>query len=164
MMLGRIWAVAASAAVMIATLSPVQAERLRVPKIDHVATVKECGACHMVFAPQMLPQRSWRAILSSLDNHFGENAVLGESVRADIAAYLVANAADGAVGKTYSWLLRGVALDTAPIRITAMPWWLRAHGEANVANLKNTPIRFAGNCIGCHVGADKTMVFNEPGD
>src|SRR5690606_26440852 len=56
--------------------------------------VKECGACHMAYSPAWLPERSWRRIMSTLGNHFNENAELksGESQR--ILDYLTANAAE----------------------------------------------------------------------
>jgi hypothetical protein len=37
---------------------------------------KGCGSCHMAFPPQMLPARSWTAIMDGLDKHLGENVVL----------------------------------------------------------------------------------------
>ena len=76
------------------------ADGIRLPPIDHAATREECGSCHLAFPPQMLPARSWDRIMHSLGDHFGEDASLGEAARADIAAYLRANAADspGAVG------------------------------------------------------------------
>ena len=77
---------------------------------DHAAatTLKECGACHMAFPPQLLPARSWKAIMLGLSDHFGENAELAEPTRAEITAYLVAHAAD-APGTANGWLfLRGV--------------------------------------------------------
>ena len=76
---------------------------MNVPKIDHAPTLKECGACHMVYSPQMLPQRSWEAMMSNLDNHFGDNAQLDEPTRADVLGYLLANAADAPGQSRYKW-------------------------------------------------------------
>ena len=42
-----------------------------VPPIEHAATLKECGACHLAFPPQMLPARSWKKLMGDLANHFG---------------------------------------------------------------------------------------------
>lgn len=46
----------------------------RLPPIANDAVKKECGACHMAFQPQFLPQRSWRLMMGDLANHFGEDA------------------------------------------------------------------------------------------
>jgi Dihaem cytochrome c len=140
------------------------AQALQLPPIQHAATVKECGACHMVYAPQLLPQRSWEALMGSLDQHFGENAKLTDDMRIDILAYLAANASDSPDSKFGFNLNAGVKPDAVPARVTEMPWWIRRHGEVNTANLAKTKIKTAGNCIGCHIGSDKTMVYNEPGD
>lgn len=42
------------------------------------ATLAQCGDCHMIFPARMLPSRSWTAILSRMDDHFGENAAIPE--------------------------------------------------------------------------------------
>jgi len=128
---------------------------MTVPKIEHAATLKECGACHMVYSPQLLPQRSWDMIMSHLDDHFGEVATLDEPTRLDVLSYLLANAIDAPGSKAGDRLLRGVKPDEAPLRITSLPWFLRRHGEVNFTNIKSTPVRSPANCIGCHKTADK---------
>lgn len=52
----------------------------------------ECGACHIAYPAGFLPERSWKNIMGSLDNHFGENAELDTDTRTIITGYLVANA------------------------------------------------------------------------
>ena len=140
------------------------ANALQLPKIDHAATLKECGSCHMVYAPQMLPQRSWNELMGGLDKHFGESAKLDEAVRLDVLSYLLANAADSPDKPAFTGLTRGVAPEVTPVRVTEMPWWLRSHREVNIASLANTRVKTPGNCIGCHIGSDKTMVYREPGE
>ncbi len=46
------------------------------PVKDEVVS-KGCGAYHMAFQPQMLPERSWEKIMNELSDHFGEDASLG---------------------------------------------------------------------------------------
>jgi hypothetical protein len=128
---------------------------MTVPKIEHAATLKECGACHMVYSPQLLPQRSWDAIMSHLDDHFGEVATLDEPTRLDVLSYLLANAIDAPGSKAGDRLLRGVRPDEVPQRVTDLPWFKRRHGEVNFTNIKSTPVKSASNCIGCHKTADK---------
>lgn len=125
------------------------------PKLDNAAVLKECGSCHLVYRPQMLPQRSWDAILKNLASHFGENATVTEPARTEIATYLTANAADAADKKQFARLLRGVKADVTPLRITEMPWWLRGEGHGK--------FKGASNCTSsrCHAGADKSGYFGE---
>ena len=124
------------------------------------AELKECGACHMVYPPQFLPQRSWSALLGKLADHFGETATLPEAKTAEIAAYLAANAADGPATSGGRRFLRGVPADVAPLRITEMPWWIGAHEEVNFAGVEVTPIKSASNCLGCHGGGKPTESGN----
>lgn len=135
-----------------AFLTPAFAEGMRLPAIKHEATKAECSACHMAFQPQMMPARSWEAIMSDLANHFGENAELDPAVAGDITAYLMANAADA--GGKKNRLLRGIKDGDTPLRITEMPWWVRSHrGEVSEASFKRAGSK--ANCAACHRGAEK---------
>ena len=67
-------------------------ERYR-PVRDKVV-IKECGACHMAFQPQMLPKRSWEKIMTGLSDHFGEDASSDVKTKEKITSYLLKNAAD----------------------------------------------------------------------
>ena len=71
---------------LLSGIAPALADGPRVPPVDHQATIKECAACHMAFPPQMLPARSWEALMGDLANHFGENAQLDAAAAADIKA------------------------------------------------------------------------------
>ena len=124
------------------------------PPVDNPATLKECGACHIPYQPQMLPARSWRAIMADLGNHFGENAALPDKSRAEIEAYLVANAADAPASMAYGWnFLRGVSPDVTPLRITETSFWKRAHGEIPDAVFSDPRVKLRSNCVACHGGA-----------
>jgi cytochrome c551/c552 len=119
---------------------------------DHAAatTQKECGACHMAFPPEFLPARSWKKIMSSLADHFGENAELADATRAEIAGFLVAHAAD-APGTANGWaFLRGVDAGAVPLRITQLPFWKAAHNEVPAREFKSVKVKSAANCLACH--------------
>jgi hypothetical protein len=119
---------------------------------DHAAatTQKECGACHMAFPPQLLPARSWEKIMSGLSEHFGENADLPEPTRAEIAAYLVAHAADAPGTANGRLFLRGVDPGAVPLRITELPFWKAVHSEVPAAEFKSVKVKSAANCLACH--------------
>src|SRR4051812_22331997 len=80
-------------------------------RIARAAWKKECGACHMAFQPELLPARSWTALMAGLDNHFGENASLDAATSQAILAYLQAHAADvgGGYGHHHNHALRGLS-------------------------------------------------------
>jgi len=94
-------------------------------------TVKECGSCHMAYAPSSLPDGSWRQIMSNLKDHFGDDASLSPQVNQQITNYLVGNAGG-----------RG----TGPLKITETNWFQREHGR-KVASRGTAKL---SNCSSCH--------------
>lgn len=130
---------------------PARAEEgIQLQPPTHDATKTECSACHMAYPPSLMPARSWSAIMKTLDNHFGESAALDEATRADIEAYLTANAAD--TGGNLPGALRNVPPDAVPLRITEMPWFVGVHGE--VSAWRRAKIKSLSNCNVCHTGAE----------
>lgn len=116
--------------------------------------VKECGSCHMVFPPQMLPARSWTAVIDGLANHFGENATLDPEKKKLIADWLAANAGDAAgVSAHY---LRGLMLSQTPLRISETPYWIREHRkEVRESDFVKPNVKSKANCVACHKDAAK---------
>ena len=89
--------------------------------VKEPTVVKECGACHMVYPPALLPARSWAKILGDLGNHFGDDATLPDAAVAKILSFYKKNAGDA--GKGNAWFMRGVKPAVTPERITKMPFW-----------------------------------------
>ena len=108
----------------------------------------ECGACHMAYPALMLPARSWQAITANLADHFGEDASLDPETTQKISDYLVANAAD--TTDQAQFILRGVAADQVPLRVTDMPWWRGAHYEVPAAAFTRPEVLSKSNCLACH--------------
>jgi Dihaem cytochrome c len=116
---------------------------------------EECGSCHLVYAPSMLPASSWTRMMADLKNHFGSDASVDPDTARKISAYLTANAADQ-VGRRYSGkLMRGVSMANAPLRITELPSWVREHREVATSEWKKPAVRSKANCAACHVDAER---------
>ena len=115
----------------------------RVPPVTNQAVLKECGACHLAYQPRLLPADSWRRLFDRLDDHFGEDASLDDTIRAEILAYYVAGAA------------RQVPAEGAPLRITELSWWTRAHRPGEVREADWARAKFKGNCTACHRRAEQ---------
>ncbi|RMD91278.1 MAG: cytochrome C [Alphaproteobacteria bacterium] len=121
-------------------------------RVTDETTRTECGACHMAYAPQFLPARSWKQIMATLDNHFGEDASLDPDVAAKIEAYLTSHAAD--TGGNLPAALSGVSPSETPLRISEMPWFTRRHAY----EVSRRWLQKAGswsNCTYCHRGAEQ---------
>jgi len=126
----------------------------RLPVVDSEPVKKECGACHMAFQPQLLPQRSWLKIMDTLPDHFGENASLPEPTRTQVADYLVANAGDVSASRGVRRFVGSIENGQAPMRITEVPRWTREHREVRANAWTDPRVRSKANCIACHRGAD----------
>ncbi|MGZ9271936.1 MAG: diheme cytochrome c [Candidatus Binatia bacterium] len=147
-----------SLGVLIAVVSMPARAQDAFPSIVDTTVKTECGACPMVYQPQMLPRRSWQAIVNGLAQHFGEDAALTPAKTAEVLAYLVANAGDAAGGNNR--FLRDLPAAATPLRITETPRWVREHREINPEIWKRASIGSKGNCRACHQGA-ATGDYNE---
>lgn len=109
---------------------------------------KECGACHLDFPPSMLPAASHRRVMADLEHHFGQNAELDAEARARLERWLVENSADAGAGRGAS----GKA-ESAPSRITQLPWFARKHRPIAAQVVARPSIRSIAHCAACHPGA-----------
>jgi len=116
---------------------------------------EECGSCHFAYQAGLLPERSWRKLMSGLDNHFGENAELNESDRLALENYLIENAGDHSNYKRSKKLMRSIRGGDTPLRITMIPYLKKEHREVPKGALKHEKIRSLSNCDACHRTAAK---------
>ncbi len=126
-------------------------EGVRLPAIKDALAKQECSACHMAYPASLLPSRSWRAILSDLGNHFGEDASLDPKAEKQISDYLAANAAD--TGGKLAGIMRGLKPADTPLRISELPIMRRIHDE--VGSRWRKRVGSMGKCNACHRGAEK---------
>ena len=137
------------------------AQAIQLSPIQNPTVQKECSACHIAYPPQMLPQRSWKAILGDLSNHFGEDASLPKKETAEIAHYLMGMAADSPTDREGRVFLRGLPSSQTPLKITDLPIWRLIHGDPNQRVFKRKDITSAANCGACHYGADRGRFSGE---
>ena len=111
---------------------------------------KECGSCHIAYAPGLLPAESWRKVMLGLDQHFGADASLTAPEATEITDFL-------AKGASNRW-----TASTSPLRITDAQWFKGKHDAREVPATvwARASIKSAANCQACHADADKAD-FNE---
>lgn len=133
----------------------------------------ECGDCHFLYLPGMLPARSWQALMARSDEHFGESLSLAPNVAREIEQYLVSNAADKSEYLGASAILYRLRDESTPLRITNLPVFRTRHFMA--AYVKNsTPrvntsrpfppsaVKVLMNCDDCHEkAATGSFAYNE---
>jgi len=154
-----LWAALALTAGLWSGAAPAQA--ISLSPIEDAATQKECGACHIAYPPQMLPMRSWQALLDHLSSHFGEDASLPKSTAAGIARYLASMAADSPSDAEGRVFLRGLGPGETPLRIDATPIWQMIHGDPGQSVFKRPEITSSANCAACHDGAAQGQFWGE---
>ena len=167
-MLNKIVGIAAAGVIALSTASAMatdsgmeKALKERPYTVTDKTVRSECGDCHMVFPPQRLTKNAWTKIMTTLDNHFGEDASLDDATAKHIEAYLVAHALDAKGGirtemRLKAWKKKGIV---DPLRITETPEWTRHHTKKRRYHLMAKDVGYTGgtNCIKCHKGAERGL-------
>lgn len=125
------------------------------PVVTNAKWKTECGSCHMVYHPGLLPERSWNKVMAGLDKHFGENASLDAATHDEIAKFLAANSADKQSNRRSSRINQSIPANATPIRISETRYFTSKHDEVSANTFKRKSIGSASNCIACHKGAEK---------
>jgi nitrate/TMAO reductase-like tetraheme cytochrome c subunit len=125
-----------------------------VAQIKNTAYLKECGACHFAYHPELLPKRSWEKLMSGLDNHFGDNAALEEPARTELLNYLLNNAAESSSVKVSKKIIASIKANETPIRISDTGYFKKEHRKIKPEVLKRKSIGSLSNCVACHTTAD----------
>lgn len=102
--------------------------------------VSECGACHLPYPPPFLPRESWSALISGLNDDFGEDASLEPQVGAELLSYLEAHSRPAGSAET-------------ALRITERAAFRHKHRKVAPAALAREAGGSFSNCGACHTGA-----------
>jgi len=150
--LALIWTAVTAAVIAGLTLPLAAMPGLGVPApVTNPTFLKECAACHWAIHPSLLPRSSWKLIMSSLDQHFGEDASLPPAAAADIGTFLEANAAE-TVDTEPANRLREVSANE-PKRITATGFWQHMHHDIRDQTFTSPAVKSKINCVACHKDA-----------
>ncbi len=135
---------AAAVALSAALLTAAHADRDRhMPEAVPAEYRSECGACHLAYPPGLLPAASWRALLGSLDRHFGTDSSLDPAALGRIGAWLETHAATG----------KRAEVSPPEARITATSWFARKHRRIDACVWRQPNVRRPADCAACHAGA-----------
>ncbi|MFB3819323.1 MAG: cytochrome b/b6 domain-containing protein [Candidatus Methylomirabilales bacterium] len=113
---------------------------------------RECSACHSAHHPSLLPAASWAGLMTSLGEHFGENAGLDGPTTTRLAAWLVSNAAETFDTEAANRFRVVAASD--PYRVTSTPYWVRKHAGIPAEVFAGQRVRSKVNCDACHRDAE----------
>lgn len=122
-------------------------------QVDNPTYKEECGACHYVYQPELLPSASWTKILASLDDHFGEAVELDDDSKRVISDYLITNSAEKSSAKRAVKIMRSIG-NHVPLRITDIQYIREKHHEISSDVLTRKSIGSLSNCSACHPTAE----------
>ncbi len=132
-----------------------------VAPVENQTYIDECGGCHFPYQPGLLPARSWEKLMSSLDDHFGENAELDAETLKELTQYAVANAADHSRFKRSVKIMRSLRDSDTPLRITKTRYIINKHDELSARDITANPkVKSLSNCQACHARPE-TGSFSE---
>jgi hypothetical protein len=122
----------------------------------NAAYEKECGGCHFAYQPGWLPERSWRKLMGSLGQHFGENTELKPEQRDALLAYLVAGAADHRRSQRSLEVLAAITPGDTPTRISSVLYVGGIHGGFLDPAFRGKPeVKTLAQCPACHQQANR---------
>jgi hypothetical protein len=135
----------------------------RFPPITSDLVRSECGDCHLVYQPEMLPRRSWRKLIDGRADHFGDELSLDEETAKQVLRYLGDRASDTSRHEEARKFLRGLAPGDTPIRITDTPRWRKKHRDLPDRVWADPKIAFRGACEACHTEAEHGSYDDDAG-
>jgi hypothetical protein len=134
---------AASAVLLVAAASAaLAAQPRRAAPGDLPAYAEECGACHVAYAPRLLPAESWARLMSGLADHYGSDASLEPALRDEIARWLAAHASTR----------KSPPPDD---RITRSTWFRHEHDEIRAEVWARPAVGGPAQCNACYRQADQ---------
>lgn len=120
----------------------------------------EYGACPMAFQPELLPARSWVALMAGLNNQFAENAMLDADTDREILACLRTPATDAAGSRSYhDHVLRSLPASETLLRITDTPYWICEYRREIAASaFANPKVKSRANGVACPRGRSRAIM------
>lgn len=129
-------------------------------KAEHPVFAQECGDCHKIYPPFLLPEKSWKRIIDDLDNHFGEKiteANISKSQQASIRDFLYANSAEHSTREASVKIMHSLG-ERRPKAITKTPYWRETHSHIPASAFKIKEVKDKSNCIACHKNFDQGIL------
>jgi len=127
-----------------------------VKPVDNQLYINECASCHFAYQPGLLPERSWRKVMSNLENHFGDDATLDPEDAKTLLNYLVENSADKAQQfKRSRKIYKSIRAGETPVAVSQTRYFKHEHRGIPKRLIRQKEVRSLSNCMACHTTADK---------
>jgi len=118
----------------------------------HPVFYHECGDCHKLYPPYLLPKKSWKKIMARLDNHHGEEITEANITKAEqnsILKFLLSNSAESSKREAAVKMMNSLG-ERRPKSITKTPYWRETHKDIPRYVYKTKEVKDKSNCFACH--------------
>lgn len=123
--------------------------------VPNALYTKECASCHFGYPAGLLPSASWQHIMKTLNQHYGTDASIDESERAQIESYLVQNASERSNYKRSVKITRSLQHGTLYTSLTQIPYLQKKHRKIDKNLINQKEVRSLARCGACHKDAEK---------
>jgi len=114
--------------------------------------VKECTSCHSLYPSAYLSSESWTKIFANLENHFGTDASLDETLTKTLKDYVLASAESGKNSK-----FAKASSSENTIEISKTKAWKKKHDDIPKEVFEQKKFR-PSNCVACHKDANYGII------
>lgn len=119
--------------------------------------VNECGSCHTLYPPTLLPKESWGKLMGDLSNHFGDDASLDPADYQTILAYLIEHSAESSTQEMSVKMIQSLG-NRDMIAITQTPFWKERHKHISDEVFKDSRVKSRANCKACHSDVEQGTI------
>lgn len=126
--------------------------------VDFKLYKKECGSCHIAYAPYLLPQNAWEKMMGDLENHFGDDASLDDEDRVQILSFLSKYSLEQFDTKFKAKIKKE---DREKIAISEYVFYQKAHKKIPQEVFSSKEIKSKANCQNCHKDAENGTFSKE---
>lgn len=123
--------------------------QLKVPADAPELWKSECGSCHMVYPPALLPAKAWQQHMGSLGAHYGSDASLDPATTQQILDFLQRASAGNRLP------VESAGRAGEPPKISETRWFKRRHHEVSAKKFARESVGGPGNCVACHRNAEE---------
>lgn len=123
--------------------------------VPNALYAKECASCHFGYPAGLLPSASWQHIMKTLNQHYGTDASIDESERAQIESYLVQNASERSNYKRSVKITHSLQRGTLYTSLTQIPYLQKKHRKIDKNLINQKEVRSLARCAACHKDAEK---------
>ncbi len=114
----------------------------------------ECGGCHTLHHPSLLPTRSWNQLMAQTEHHFEEDLVLDTETQQAITQLLAHYAAEQAQSEAAWKISSSIPANATPLQITTTPYWREKHDHFSSSIWQLPSVGSKVHCDGCHQDAE----------